>query len=214
MGRTTTNTTRPAFVADPGSIDRNTGRQVDWTNVPSSFKNSDGNKVIPAGTVMSGEVNSDAVGGSGKMVPRSATTTVTVAVSSNVATATATAHPFKVGDTVYITGANLAYVNGEKTVATVPTANTFTFTATGADATATGTITAAWRVCGILETNATENSPTDSLSGYGVIVGGVVYDNLLPDSTGTPKVLPAEYKTELAEVGTGISYVQYQDTRS
>jgi hypothetical protein len=214
MGRTTTNTTRPAFVADPGSIDRNTGRQVDWTNVPTSFKNTDGNKVIPAGTVMSGEVNSDAIGGAGKMVPRSATTTVTVAVSSNVATATATAHPFKVGDIVYVTGANLAYVNGEKTVATVPTANTFTFAAVGADASATGTITTAWRTCGILETNATENSPTDALSGYGVIVGGVVYENLLVDATGTPKVLPAQYKTELAELGPGFYWGTYQDSRS
>jgi hypothetical protein len=214
MGRTTTNTTRPAFVADPGSIDRNTGRQVDWTNVPTTFKNADGNKVILAGTVMSGEVNSDGIGDAGKMVPRSATTTVTVAVSSNVATATATAHPFKVGDTVYITGANLAYVNGEKTVASVPTANTFTFAAVGADASATGTITTAWRTCGILETNATENSTTDSLSGYGVIVGGVVYENLLVDATGTPKVLPAQYKTELSELGLGFYYATYQDSRS
>jgi hypothetical protein len=214
MGRTTTNTTRPAFVADPGSIDRNTGRQVDWTNVPTTFKNADGNKVILAGTVMSGEVNSDGIGDAGKMVPRSATTTVTVAVSSNVATATATAHPFKVGDTVYITGANLAYVNGEKTVASVPTANTFTFAAVGADASATGTITTAWRVCGILETNATENSMTDSLSGYGVIVGGVLFQNLLPDSTGTPKVLPAQYKTELDELGPGFYWSTYQDSRS
>lgn len=68
----------------------------------------------------------------------------------------------------------------------------------------------------ILETNAIEDDPTAALSGYGMIIGGSLYENLLPDSTGSPKVLPAAYKTELqtAGVSTGFQFEQYADTRA
>jgi hypothetical protein len=51
-------------------------------------------------------------------------------------------------------------------------------------------------------------------SSYGVIRGGVVYENLLPGATGSPKVIPSAEKTELqtAGVGTGFSFVQYRDS--
>lgn len=66
----------------------------------------------------------------------------------------------------------------------------------------------------ILATNANQNSRTDSRSGYGVILGGVLYDNLLPDATGIPAALPAAVKTELqvAGVGTGFSFLRYTDS--
>jgi len=38
MGRTTHYNVKPAFVVDPGSIDRNSGRQVDWDAVPESYR--------------------------------------------------------------------------------------------------------------------------------------------------------------------------------
>jgi hypothetical protein len=68
---------------------------------------------------------------------------------------------------------------------------------------------------GILETNAVENDRSAALSGHGVIIGGAIYENLLPDATGTPAVLPTAYKTELqtAGVGTGFAFEQYADTR-
>lgn len=67
---------------------------------------------------------------------------------------------------------------------------------------------------GLLETDATEGDLTAAITGYGVIVGGVLHENLLPDATGTPKTLPAAIKTELSAAGSGFAFLQYQDTRS
>lgn len=63
--------------------------------------------------------------------------------SGTTATATATSHGGSVGQTVTISGASPAPFNGTWTIATVPTANTFTFVFPGAvSSPATGTITA------------------------------------------------------------------------
>lgn len=67
---------------------------------------------------------------------------------------------------------------------------------------------------GILETNAVENDLNAALTGYGVMLGGVLYENLLPDATGAPKVLATAVKTELNAAGTGFSFEQYSDTRA
>jgi hypothetical protein len=68
---------------------------------------------------------------------------------------------------------------------------------------------------GLLTTEALEDSQAAGLSGYGLIVGGVVYENLLPEASGTPATINATYKTELqtAGVGTGFAFVQYGDDR-
>lgn len=62
---------------------------------------------------------------------------------------------------------------------------------------------------GILETDAHEDNRTDARSGYGVIRGGVIYQNLLPG--GAPV---AGVKTELAEADatTGFGWVDYVDS--
>jgi hypothetical protein len=72
---------------------------------------------------------------------------------------------------------------------------------------------------GFLETNAIENDVTASKSGYGVIIGGVLYENLLPDATGgTTGTLTAAYKTELSNAtnppSTGFAFEQYADNRT
>ncbi len=67
---------------------------------------------------------------------------------------------------------------------------------------------------GVMATPAVENSKSDSLSGYGVIIGGALYENMLPDAAGTPAVLPADVKTELQATGTGYSFEQYGDSRA
>jgi hypothetical protein len=152
----------------------------------------------------------------GKLVRRGYALTLTgVVVASNVATATLAAHGLAVGDKIYVAGANLAYVNGLKTVATVADADTFTFEATGSNATATGTITASFQAVGILETNAAQNAGSHALTGYSLIVGGVLYENLCPDATGTPKAIPAQYKTELAANGCSLKFAPaYSDSRA
>lgn len=63
--------------------------------------------------------------------------------SSTTATATYTAHGYLAGDTVVISGADQAEYNGTYTIASVPTADTFTYTFAGSATTpATGTIVA------------------------------------------------------------------------
>jgi hypothetical protein len=203
-----TRVSSPGAVVDPHSIILNSGRQVDWANVPDSFKNSAGDKELPAFKAMSETA-------AGLLVPRSATTTLTsVVVASNVATATKTGHGFSVGEVVRIAGSNLSYANGLKTIATVPDADTFTFEATGSNATATGTITAVRRATMLLATPAFENNKSDAMTGYGCIIGGGLYENMLPDASGTPKVLSDDIKDELNATGTGFYFEQYGDTRA
>lgn len=69
---------------------------------------------------------------------------------------------------------------------------------------------------GFLETDAVEDDRSSALSGYGHIIGGVLYENFLPEATGSPAVISSTYKTELqtAGVGTGFGFLQYADTRS
>lgn len=60
---------------------------------------------------------------------------------------------------------------------------------------------------GLLMSFADQNSRVDPVSGYGVIIGGVIYENLLPET------LAAGIKTDLATAGTGFSWQTYQDNR-
>jgi hypothetical protein len=189
---------------DEESLERAGGHQIDWTTV--TLADADSKKYLKAGTVVGKTA-------AGLLVPRGATQTITVVVTSNVATATLVGHGHSVGDVLIISGANLAYVNGTKTIASVPDADTFTFVATGANGTATGTIVASRTAIGILETDAVYASHSDSLSGYSLLVGGVLYETLLPDATGTPKMLPAAYKTELDAAGCTFKYQTYADSR-
>ncbi|HEU4327446.1 MAG TPA: hypothetical protein VFS21_30185 [Roseiflexaceae bacterium] len=206
MGLTTYTPTRLRAVVDETSIERLGGANIDWASVTAD---SEGKKTILAGTVMSAKAN-------GQLQPRSYTVTPSaVAVASNVATATLTAHGFSVGETVYISGAGTSYVNGLKTIASVPNANSFTFTATGADVgSVSGTILVSRTATCILETNARQDSAAIGYNGYSQIAGGVLYENLLPDATGTPKKLPAQYKTELASAGCTFKFTSYADSRA
>ncbi len=73
-----------------------------------------------------------------------AAVSVTITRSGYTATVTQTAHGLAVGDETLIAGATQLDYNGLQTVASVPTANTFTYTVQGTPVTpATGTITAA-----------------------------------------------------------------------
>jgi hypothetical protein len=126
------------FMADPGSIQQNTGRQVAWDEVPASYAGDDGGKALPAGTIVSELPD-------GRLVPR----------ADGIEYA---------GDAV-----------------------------------------------GILRTNAHENSNVAALSGYGVVVGGVVYEQLLPDfGDGAFDTM----KTELHAAGPGFRFETYEDSRA
>ena len=48
----------------------------------------------------------------------------------------------------------------------------------------------------LLFSNANQANPSDSPSGYGLVVSASVYEAQLPDSTGVPAVLPAGIKAK------------------
>lgn len=68
-----------------------------------------------------------------------------------------------------------------------------------------------------LVSDADENSKNDSKTGYGTIVGGVIYENLCPDA-GTNGAsagdLPSGWKTELAANSLGFVYRDWRDSSS
>lgn len=140
MPRTYLNVSRPGFVVDPNSMERNGGRQIDWANVSAAYLDATtGKKILPAGTII-GEAL-----GAGLVSPRVAAT--------NPAT-------------------------------------------------------------GILATQAIQDDQAAAISGYGIYRGGVVYESLLPDAAGAPKVLAAAFKTELAAAGCTFKFEQYSDNRA
>lgn len=134
MGRTTTTVGTPSFIADPASITRSTGRQVDWENVDAAFLNATTGKIeLPAGLRVYEQAD-------GKIVD----------------------------------------VDGDDG----------------------GTL------LGLLETNAIEGDKSAALTGYGVIRGGIVYLELLPET------LDGSAQTALKAIGTGFAFEPYNDTRA
>lgn len=132
------------------------------------------------------------------------TTGLAVGTSYYVIAAGLTASVFSVSATAGGAAVNLATNDGTASVSQV----------VGGTYAAGGTIIAARSAAGILETDAVYLGHGDSLSGYSLLVGGVVYDTLLPDATSTPKVLPAAYKSELAAAGCSFKYSTYADSRA
>ncbi|WP_295818884.1 hypothetical protein [uncultured Deinococcus sp.] len=62
----------------------------------------------------------------------------------------------------------------------------------------------------LLKTDAEEDSKVDALTGYGAYAAGVVYETLLPDASGAPRVLSAALKTQL---GARWTFMKYEDKR-
>ncbi|MDZ7658073.1 hypothetical protein [Fodinibius sp.] len=207
MSRTTSNVGKPGFILGV-NYDANDGRQVDFSRVPTSFENADGNKELPGGTVVS-EL------GSGKVVPRSSTkAAITNLTEDGTGTATATAadHGYEVGDEIKITGAGVDAYNGTWTIATVPDADTFTFDGvSGSPADDGSGATAVIVAMGILLATALQGDTQDAISGYGLVIGGVVFKNLLEEDGNSDF---DTWLSELKENGTGFVFESYSDDRS
>jgi len=65
---------------------------------------------------------------------------------------------------------------------------------------------------GLLASEANEDSLAEAASGYGIITGGVVWENLLPDATAGS--LAGGTKTALTNGGAEFKYYQYEDDRA
>lgn len=64
----------------------------------------------------------------------------------------------------------------------------------------------------VLATNAREDGEYGASHSYGVFLGGVLWENLMPGATGTPKVIPSAEKTELAAAGCFFTFKQHRDS--
>lgn len=214
MPRVTDTISRLPFVVDPVSIDRNSGRQIDWDNVAESTRPGaftvtvgTGGAAIGATTVpvtaLPGALPSGVTldfGGA-----KFARLTAAAAAGATSLTVTALVTALVAGDVATYTGA----ATGKKRLL----AGTVVGSLLGGGKISPRVVTTNPAI-GILESTATEDDSFAALSGYGVLVGGVFYENLLPDATGSPATLAAAVKTELTNAGTGFSFEQYGDTRT
>lgn len=62
----------------------------------------------------------------------------------------------------------------------------------------------------LLRSDAEEDSRVAARSGFGLMTGGNVYETLLPDATGNPRVLTPAFKTAL---GPRFHFQSYSDIR-
>jgi hypothetical protein len=72
-------------------------------------------------------------------------------------------------------------------------------------------VTAAETAIGLLVGDAEEGAPQDALSGYGLIIGGVIYGELLPDRNESGF---ATWIAEIQTAGPGIRLETYSDDRA
>jgi hypothetical protein len=210
--RTTYTVSSVSAVVDSRSVVLGSGRQIDWSLVPESYRTT-------AQTITVG------VGGAAQ----GATTVPVVALP--VALPKGLILQFGTDEFVKLSAAaaeGATSISVEALINALEAADTAVYGGTGkkvlpqhcavGDELGNGKL--APRVAttnpaiGLLATNAIEDDPSAGMSGYGVVKGGVFYENMLPDATGTPKELPAAIKTELQASGTGYAFEQFGDSRA
>lgn len=213
MPRTTSTLSRPPFVADRGSINKNTGRQIAWEYITDAYRY--GSATVQANGAAAAAATSITVdalpialdtgtllhfGGSGEF----ARLTAPAAAGATTITVEALPNGIEDNDTATVMGTGSKSIPAGKVMAEMTDGRLVT------RAERPGAETAS---C-ILETPAVEDDPTAAKTGYGCMIGGVLFENLLPDASGSPAVLPADYKTELqaAGVGTGFAWERYEDS--
>lgn len=219
-GWTTYHVTNSPFVVDPYSLVRNSGRQIDWDQVPPTWRSGDTEYTITCDGGAAADATSLPVVATTVAIP--AGTILYFGESKEFAMLTAYA---AVGSTALA-------------VQALPAAIEDTDTATYTVAGKTGKeIPAGTVMCVpdgeskiipyvdvygatvdeimLLETSAYEESEAESPTGYGCIIGGVVYETLLPDSGDTNW---ASIKAELVDADGGLCagfvFESYADDRA
>lgn len=208
MTRITHYSTMPGFIVDVNSIDRNGGRQVDWSAVPDSFRST-------AFTIVTTAI-----------APATDVKITVDPLAGNIPAGTLLY--FGVGKYAYTTAEAMegdTMINTEALPAEIASGDEATFGGVGKKSLPAGTIlsqltsgkvvprsSATTTAIGILESSAVQDSPIGDTTGYGVIVGGVVHENLLPDYNADPaSPYQTTWKPELATSGTGFSWQLFSD---
>lgn len=207
--------TTPAFVVDSETLVRNSGRQIDWANVADSFRSGAVVVTVAAAAALAATtVTVNALPGAlpaGAVLRFSADEYATLTAAAAAGATSIATEPLvgalEIGDTATYAGAA-----GKK----VLPAGTVVGELLGAGKISPRVATTN-PATGILEATAIEDEASHALTGYGVLVGGVFYENLLPDATGTGGVggtatLPAAIVTELRSGGVGYTFEPYGNT--
>ncbi len=216
-GRATQYSSHASFVLDPQSIDKDGGRQIDWANVAEKYR------LTPGGTVTltaNAAIDAVALAVVALLIPVKSGTLLHFGESKEFARVTADAAVGATALTVEalpaaIESGDAAIVKGEgKKIlpAGAVMGELIDLTAGGPGKVSPRVVTTNPAI-GLLASDAVEDDPAAALSGYGLVRGGIVYEALLPDATGTPRILAAAIKTELAANSKGFVYAVYKDVR-
>ncbi len=211
--RTTGNAGRPAFVVDPGSVVRNSGRQVDWAKVGEDRRLTAGQTVKLSAAAIAGATSISFIALTAALpsgtvlnftgVNKFAQTTAAAAVGATSVAVAALPEALAINDEAIVVGSGAKVLRAGTVLVETVTGNVRKVSPrVGGTGTATG----------LLATDANEGSTVESASGYGVFTGGKFYESLLPDAAGTPRVLDATIKAELVALPDGMSFESYTDS--
>jgi len=202
------------FIEDHNSITRGGGIQIDWSRVPNSYKL--GMKYIV-------KANGAALAAATSVTVDTLPVALPIGTELNFTgtgeVAILTAPALAGATTIAVEALDAAIEDNDEA--------TYLVSQSGAKSIAAGTIMAALSsglcvpraasgadtaVC-LLASNAVEGQPYNGLSGWGNLLGGVVYNNLLPDF-GHASLATWKGELQTAGVGTGFAYRTYADNRS
>lgn len=216
--RTTSNVAGAGFIADPASVVRNSGRQVDWARVPEDYRQAVGSTVTTSGAAAAAATSIPVVALSAALpvgqvlnftgAGEFAILTAAAAVGATALTVEALDAGIESGDTATVAG------TGKKRIPAGTVVSEFV-TVSGAKSTRliAPTAAAGGTAIGVIATDANEDAGSESLSGYGVITGAKVHEPLLPEATGTPRALPTALRNALIALdGGGFSFEPYTDS--
>ena len=207
LGRVTTSTAQAGFIADPNSIHRNTGRQIDWANVGEQYRTTPGG-IVTVGAIAAQGATSVTVLALPVAIPSGTTldfggakfARLTADAAAGATTLTVAALPtaLAVNDVATVAGSG-----AKKLPAGTPVGELLGGGLVSPRVVTTNPATA------LLATDAGENDLSAALTGYGLIVGGTIFENLLPGGAPAGAV-----KTELAIAGCFFTWETYGANRS
>lgn len=206
MGWEERNVGSPGFVVDINSIDRNTGRQIDWNVVPDSYK---------AGV----RYTITAPDGAAQGATSIGVTALTVALPLGTMLKFGTAEFAQLtqyaevgAEDIYVealpnaieSGDTAPYLLSESNEKVIPAGTVMCELANG-KIVPRAARPGSEQAIGILWSTASQHSKVAAKTGHGVIVGGVIFENLLPETI-------TSYKTELETNGTSWVWETYADS--
>lgn len=212
----------PGFIAHFPSVRLSTGRQVDWAAVPNDYRQTPGQTVTVAAAAVAG-ATSITVNALARALPSGtvldfggdefARTTADAAAGATTLAVAALGTALEGGEVATVPGSGFKKIAAGTPVAEIDASGKIVPRGLGA-------ATAGRTTLGLLTSDAHEpgygpTTEVEALSGYGVITGAVVYEQLLPKTPGLASVLDATVRAELADLpGGGIAFEQYADNRA